>query len=527
LPLLPIAAALLAAVLLAGPATAATVTLRGVELRGTTVLDQAAVDALAAPLINQPLTPELVETLRRGLSEAYVARGHVTSGVVVPAQTVTDGVLVLQAVEGRVTAIRVTGAATHRPGVIERRIARGVTRPVQLAPLERAQRLMLQEPYVSRLDIDLQPGAEPGEATLLATVEERSRWGLTFEAANSQSPELGRVRAGAEARIGNLWGNGDALALRYGRIFADERGLNDYGIDYTLPLLPDGTRIVVGHDRTNRAPAAPQFRALGIRSEYDSILVGIARPFWRTPEQTFTLGLAIERRRARTFVLEAPFDFSAGSRNGRTNVTVLRFSQDWLDRTADRVVALRSTVSVGTAWLGATDPDTDLPGQARPQFVAWLGQAQYVRRVFDDAELIARATLQLSDDPLYPLEQLDIGGMNTVRGYRESLFRTDNGFVGSIELRIPVFRLPVPFLSRGPDDGLVQIAPFVDRGAGWNTRRPTPKPSDITGIGAGLRWLVGAGVLGELYLGAALRNVDAGTSLQDQGIHFRITAAVF
>jgi hypothetical protein len=34
-------------------------------------------------------------------------------------------------------------------------------------------------------------------------------------------------------------------------------------------------------------------------------------------------------------------------------------------------------------------------------------------------------------------------------------------------------------------------------------------------------------VVAEIYYGHALRRVDSGNNLQDRGVHFRITAAVF
>jgi hemolysin activation/secretion protein len=397
--------------------------LRGVRLEGATVLTQADADAVAAPYLDRAVSAAEIEAIRRGVSQLYVDRGYITSGVVIPNQTIADGVLTLAAVEGRITAITVQGNETYRASFFGRRLERALTQPLRLPDLERAQQLLLQESFVRRLDLDLQPGAEPGEARLAATVEERSRWGLGVELSNTQSPDLGRARGAVQGSVGNIWGNGDVLALRYGRIFNDGNGLNDYGAGYTLPLFADGTRIWVSYDRTNRALTTEPIRTRGIRSEYDSLSIGVSRPFWQTPEQSLTLGLALDRRRARNFLLDEPFDFVAGSKNGRTNVTAIRFMQDWLDRNAERVIAFRSTFSFGVSWLGATDAETDLPGQARPRFFAWLGQAQFVRRIFGDAEFVTRASLQLSDDPLYSIEQFYVGGLSTVRGYREGRSR--------------------------------------------------------------------------------------------------------
>jgi hemolysin activation/secretion protein len=201
----------------------------------------------------------------------------------------------------------------------------------------------------------------------------------------------------------------------------------------------------------------------------------------------------------------------------------LRLYQSWLDRNAERVVALRSTFSVGLDLLGATVTSVKPTGQ----FFVWLGQAQYVRRIFGDWEALARGSLQLSNDPLFPIEQFVLGGMSTVRGYREYLTAADNAFAGTLELRVPVGRVPLPGLDTSDTAGTVQLAPFYDHGAGWNTGRPTPPDANLSSIGLGIRWFIKSGVVAEVYYGHGLRPVHAGNSLQDQGVHFRITANLF
>jgi len=252
--------------------------------------------------------------------------------------------------------------------------------------------------------------------------------------------------------IGNLLGVGDILALQYGR----SEGLDDGGISYSLPISSDDTRVSFRYDINSTLVVAQDLGPLNITGRYNSIGIGLSRPFYRTPEQTLTLGLSLERRQSQTFLLGEPFSFVAGAENGRTNVTVLRFYQDWLDRNAERVLALRSTFSLGVHALGATVTRTPPSGQ----FFAWLGQAQYVRRIHQDWEVLVRGSLQLSNDSLFPIEQFVLGGLSTVRGYREYLTATDNAFVGTFELRVPIGKLSVPRLSASADDGAVQLVPL-------------------------------------------------------------------
>ena len=494
--------------------------LEGVRLLGNTVLGQADIARVTAPFLGRPVGLQDIEEIRRQVTLLYVDQGYINSGVVVPDQTVEGGILTLQAVEGRLTGIEVTGTRHFRPSYLADRLQRGVSVPFNVNDLGRQQQILLQDPALRRLNLSIQPGLAPGEARLAGDVTEASRTTLTTQIANSQSPTVGEVRGQLQGTIVNLLGVGDLLALQYGR----SQGINDGAVSYSLPVASDDTRVSLRYDANSTLVVAQSLSPLNVTSRYDSIGLGVSRPFYRTAEQALTSGLSLEWRRSRTFLLGEPFSFSAGADNGRTNVTALRFYQDWLDRNAERVVALRSTFSLGIRALGATATPTPPTGQ----FFTWLGQAQYVRRVFRDWEFLARGSLQLSKDPLFPIEQFVLGGFSTVRGYREYLTATDNAAAGTAELRIPVGRLPLPLPGATPDTGVIQLAPFYDHGVGWNTRRGTPANANLSSVGLGVRWLIGFGTAAEVYYGYALNQVvGRGNSLQDRGLHFRVVASVF
>lgn len=100
--------------------------------------------------------------------------------------------------------------------------------------------------------------------------------------------------------------------------------------------------------------------------------------------------MGVEKRDAQSFLLGLPFSFTAGSDNGKTNVTALRLFQDWGNGDAEHALALRSTFSIGLPILGATVANTGT--QPSGKFFAWLGQAQYVRRIYRDWDAVLRAS---------------------------------------------------------------------------------------------------------------------------------------
>ena len=494
--------------------------LRNVDVVGNTVLDPAAIRAVVAPFIGKLVTIADLETIRRRVTRLYIDRGYINSGVVLPNQNVTNGVVTYRAVEGRVTQINVTGTDHFRPEYFTSRLASAAEAPFNLGNLQTEQQILLQDPLIRRLNLELVPGLVPGEAQLNANVLEGSRYSFFTQIADDQSPTVGETRGQGQATFANILGVDDVLTANYGR----SGSLNDGFVGYSVPIDSDDTRLSLRYDKNGTVVVTPVLAPLNISSAYSSVGLGLSRPLYRTAEQNLTFGISIERRHEQTFLLGMPFDFITGSKNGDTNVTALRFSQSWLDRNADHALALRSTFSIGLPIFGATIT------QALPsgRFFVWLGQGQYVQRIWKDVEGLVRADLQLSAAPLFQIEQFALGGIDTVRGYREYLTVTDDAVLASAELHIPIGKLRVPFLSRADDAGTLQIVPFYDYGQGWNIARPTLFPPNISGVGAGLRWLIGSGITAEFYYGKALRTIPGvGNSLEDKGIYFRVTTAFF
>jgi hemolysin activation/secretion protein len=498
--------------------------LRDANISGNTVLDEASIRAVLAPYLGKLVTTADLEEIRRQFTLLYINRGYVNSGAVIPDQNVVNGVVAFRFVEGRVTDIEVSGTDHFDPEYFRSRLTQGIEPPLNVEKLSREQQILLHDPLVRRLNLELLPGLEPSEARLHADVLEGSRYSLSAQIADDQVPTVGAVRGQLQGSIANILGFGDLLSAQYGR----SQGLNDGYIGYSVPIASDDTRISLRYDKNGVVLVTPELSALNVTSTFSSIGVGLSRPIYRTPEETFTLGVTLERRQQQSFLLGMPFPFTPGADpNGKTVVTPLRLSQDWLDRDAEHAFAARSTFSFGLQTLGATVASPATFGTPTGKYFFWLGQAQYVRRIFEDWEILVRSDVQLANRPLFQMEQIAFGGLGSVRGYRTYLTVTDDGFLASGELRIPVGRLRLPYLVDSDVAGTVQIVPFYDYARGWNVNRPTPYPQQISGIGAGVRWYIGSGLTAEFYYGKALRHVPVGNSIEDRGIYFRVTSILF
>ena len=95
-----------------------------------------------------------------------------------------------------------------------------------------------------------------------------------------------------------------------------------------------------------------------------------------------------------------------------------------------------------------------------------MTQASWVESVSsNDTLLIVKLMHQYTDQSVVSMEQFSLGGMNTIRGYRENQLIRDNAVVISPELRIPVYKDRY-------GKALVYMIPFFDYGTGWNTNGP-------------------------------------------------------
>jgi hemolysin activation/secretion protein len=493
-----------------------------VRFDGNTVVADDELAAVAAGYVGRLVSAEDLQELRYRLTELYVQKGYINSGAVLPDQDVVDGTITYRIIEGELSGITITGNEGLRESYIADRLAIGAGPPLDIDRLRDRIQILLQDPLIARLNAELRPGTRLGESLLDVAIERARPYEVYLSLDNNVSPSIGEYRGRVSTVFHNLTGFGDTVDLLYGRT----HGMTEVSGGFAVPVTAYDTKIGFRFDYNDAGVVEEPLRQLDIDSELRSLEIFVNQPVYQTPEQNLTLELGLTRERSETMLLDRPFP-SLGEINGRSDVTVLRFSQTWISRSLDQVVAARSSFNFGLNALGATE---NPPGLPDGQFASWLGQFQWVRRFGETGpQLVFRTDLQFSNDGLLPIERLEIGGAESVRGYRKNTLIRDSAVVTSLEGRVPVFRLPIPGLSQQAEDGVVQVAPFADFGYGWNKAGETFGPSSIYSVGIGLRWQPSPRLQAQVYYGHALRdanNLERG-GLQDNGVYFQIIAKAF
>jgi hemolysin activation/secretion protein len=498
-----------------------------IQVTGNTVFPDSEIKAVTTPYENRTLTTEDLERLRLALTLLYINNGYITSGAVIPDQDVKDGVIQIQIIEGALSRIDVEGNNWFRRSYLGDRLMLGAGPPLKIEPLQERLQLLQRDPRIERINADLRPGDQRGESILTVKVREARPWKVWLDFNNYQTPIVGAERGLITLAHQNVTGHGDPFSITYG----GSRGVHPIiDTSYTLPLNRYDTTFTASYRRNEFVVVSDQFRALDLNSESEIFSFTLRHPIYRS--LTDELAVAITGEHLYNKITSAfdlpgqPFRFIPGSSDtGVSAVSALRFIQEYQHRTASSVIALRSRVSVGIDVLGATINSRDATtagGEPLPsgRFVSWLGQAQAVKRLdyLGGWQILGRLDLQLSNNRLFPLEQIPVGGRFSVRGYRENTLVRDNGFLASLESRIPLLKFA------GGED-MLQFAQFVDLGRAWLSRTSTPAPETLASVGLGMRWnvLPRDRARFELYWGVPLNHVPhpAG-NLQDHGIHLQV-----
>jgi len=496
--------------------TADHINVQRIVLKNLTLLTEKEVADIVAPYQGRSVAIEELYALRRQLSEAYVRKGYVNSGAVIPDQEVAGGIIVFQEVRGNLTRIDITGNGHLSSGYIAKRIASAAKEPLRVQNLQQVLEVLQQDPLVQHVNARLTPGFNPGEAELSIEVKRSKSFQVTMGANNQGSVSTRGEQGTISVAHINLLGQGDAIYADAG----SSGGRTIGSLAYSFPLTARNTRLEAAFSIDNSRIIEAPFDRIDIKSKAMRGSLSLSHPWIHSSNQTLVSSVGLEKRHSESTLLGLPFSFSPGDQEGKSNTTVVNLALEYTVRSRAQALALRGSFRQGVDLFNATINKEGPDGRA----AAFLGQANYARRLGSfGGELLFRWDGQFAIDPLLAIEKMPIGGLYTVRGYRENTYVRDNGVAASIEYRIPV---RLGRAHEGPFDALnMRFAPFVDYGRAWDKDKAlaTSAAQDIYSAGVGLLWNPTPGLRADIYWGYAFKNHDdSGDSLQDHGVHFTV-----
>jgi len=412
-----------------------------IDVEGNSLISDDEMRRMVAPYEGRELTPEDLTVLVGKINEVYRVRGYLTSLAFIPPQDLERGAITVKVLEGMIGDMEVTGNKYFKAKVIANRIAEKPGDPLNIPKLERELlRINRTEPY--KLKATLEPGERTGETRIRLDVKEQQPFQVALTYDNAGRPGIGTYRSGIELLDRNVTGHGDRFNARY----MVGAGQHIASASYTMPVGKYGTEVsgLFGFSHVN-----VDLESLGIRNQPE--LIGntysygllVSQPLNR--ERSLVADLGLNARRASGF-----FDGDKVITDDIRSLS-LGLNFDKYDRYGRTFARVQTTFA--PEWLGANT-----------SFFKLDNFFTRVTRLPKNNLLILRGYSQWSPDPLPPIEQFQLGGINSVRGYTQGLLLGDRGYSLGAE-----WRWPIPMLSHvSPWMGeRVQGAFFFDYGQAW------------------------------------------------------------
>ncbi|MFC1828505.1 SH3 domain-containing protein [Thermodesulfobacteriota bacterium] len=448
-----------------------------IAFSGNTVIDTETLKELTASFAGRDLTLDEMNAVADLVTMTYQENGYILAKAYLPEQDITKGVLTIAVLEGKIGKIKVEGNTYYKDRVFTRyfrpQMKLGVAKEKYL---EKGLLFVKDLPYADS-SLVLTQGEEKGTVDVLLNTEDKIAFKLGFDYNNFGSPAVSTNRYGTTIEISDPWW-GSRLAYR-GVVGENSSDSVLSSIDYFIPLNGYGTQARVGYLRTDYAVGG---ELADLRLEGFAKIWGgeISHPLMKTRNKNLYLVGGYNRKYTEN---ETVGEVASIDEENSTYV-MLKF--DNLDR------YLGKNIMSLEYHYGHLNEEDRAP--ISRQFVDTIndrfrGSFARIQKVYGNMNLMLRASGQISDDRLLPIDQVVIGGYGTARGHEPSILLGDSGYTVSGE-----FMFAPPFIEEKSIFGqriaqLAQFAFFYDHSAVYqnNIAEGENRSEYLSGYGGGVR----------------------------------------
>ncbi|HDV8348591.1 TPA: ShlB/FhaC/HecB family hemolysin secretion/activation protein [Burkholderia vietnamiensis] len=374
-----------------------------------------------------------IDVLIKGLSQAILARGYVTTRVLIPEQDLSTGTLKLSLIPGMIRHVRFADETLR--GTWKTAFP---TRDGEVLNLRDLEQGLEQMKRVSSQDVSMQivPGALPGESDVVLDVKRSKPWTVVASIDNSGTRATGKLQGNLSVGIDNPLGLNDMLNVGVSQDleFGDKRlGSHGWNGFYTIPW---GYWAATLSASTNTyyqqiAGVNQTFIASGNSKTVDFKL---ARVLARSQNDVFGGYFRLSRRFGQSFIEDTEI---SQQRRNNTIIELGVTDRHYFDGAQfDGSAAYRQ----GVGGFGAQD-DMLAAGPTYRFKMAVLDANLSVPFVISKQPFRYVGTFhgQYTGNTLYYLDDMTIGSRYTVRGFDgETMLASSRGFYWRNELQMPI-----------------------------------------------------------------------------------------
>ncbi|MBU0481327.1 MAG: BamA/TamA family outer membrane protein [Proteobacteria bacterium] len=463
--------------------------------------------------VGEEKTAADVEEARTMLEKLYHQKGYPTVIVSIPEQNVEEGVVRLKVVEGKIRRVRITG---NRFFTMKNILSDLHTlQEGEIIYLPHLQRELVGLNSTPGLTVEplLTPGKEFGTVDVELKVKDSNPLTGGLEINNRASKNTSSLRLNGMLGYNNLWQKNHSVSFQYQMSPEEPKEVAVLAGTYVLPSpVNDNHRLALLAIWSDSETAfGDGFQVVGKGNIY-GLRYAVPLAAYKSFYHTLSLGLDYKD-------MDETSGFD-GVENDQAPITYLPFTISYNSTLPGVSGSTRFNASLNTAFRGIVTDQQEFENKrfhARGNYAyltAEIERKQKLPRAFSLRFLISG---QIANQPLISSEQFSAGGMESVRGYRESFTAGDNGLLTSLELM-------GPDLAEEADLTSSDVVPYLFFDfASLRVKDPLPGQTEnisIAGCGVGIRGMISERFDYRLDWAFALKDHDDVESGGNR-VHFR------
>ncbi|MGD8387506.1 MAG: ShlB/FhaC/HecB family hemolysin secretion/activation protein [Desulfobacteraceae bacterium] len=457
--------------------------IRGYEVTGNSVLTEKEIYRTLEGHTGPHMTAEDVEGARDALEDLYHRSGYPTVLVNIPQQRVEDGLVRLEVIESRIRRVRVTENRYFTMEKILDALPSLRQGEILFVPRVREELARLNRNPDFKASPILSPAREIGLVDVELNVKDEFPLHASMEVNNRNTHDTSELRLNGMIRYDNLWQKEHSVSFQYQTAPLDLDEVHVMAASYVFPTPwnPNHLLAFFGVVSESQTAFGEGFQVNGEGNLFGARYV-IPLPPNGDYNHNLTIGLDYK-----DFDETLGFE-TEGQETLKTPLTYLPLSLSYSASHADKTGFTRFSGGIHLAFRGlVTDPEEFAIKryQARANYLyATLG-AERTQRLPGGFGLFGKIDGQIADGPLVSNEQYAAGGMESVRGYKESEAFGDHAFHAVLELSGPDLTRLI-----NPGDGFA-LTPYVFGDYAYlKITEPLPDQAEkihLLGTGIGLK----------------------------------------
>lgn len=460
----------------------------------------------------QDVTAEDLNNFIDVINQQYARKKVITARASL--ESFENGILKVELMEAKVGEIIVEGNRFNRKWFLKKMISAKPDKVLNLSVLENDLRRFNKNARSIELSAQLKPGKEYGTTDIVLKAKEQFPFHFSASWDSFGRETTGLLRGGLMASADSVLGFQDRLTFA---INMAKASTSPY-VDYNIPINRRGTRIGGSYMYGTNKVISGEYEDFDLTAKTHNISVYVNHPIIDTPRGNLYWNTSGNIKLTSSEI----FDFEYSKYKDLNISTGLSGRLNF-----NKSVLFGSVYSTNGVIKDEIQSESNF-------FTKLTADAYYIHYLPKGIVGILRAGGQYSPYDVPYVEQYQIGGMSSVRGYSESLLLAANSYFASIEFLFPIPFLPeeikIPFRKDNATYRLrdsIKFATFFDTGAIFPYNAgPVNTTNFISSAGAGLRIAISKYLTGRIYFGVPVMNTKY-YSQSNCRLHFDLVASPF